>query len=834
MSFKYLFLTITLLLTLPFTAFAQEHTFFRHGGSVETVAYSPINSFLVASGGDNRAVNLWDLQNDTVTTLGHHADVVNAVAFSPDGQLLASGGDDHAFKLWDVPRQRHIATLDHINNRTRSQVKAVTFSPNGQLLATAGVHVKLWNVHTREELTTLEHNGAVFAIDFSPDGQFLATGDETGWLNVWNVQKRQIVVRFECDPTAVYAVKFSPDGKVLAGAGYTGKAKLWKVQGWERFGTLTANGTIYNLNFSPDSSMLTGTGYESVNLWEVDSGEKIATLTGHTEWVNAVAFSPDGRSLVSGGDDETLRIWDVTPYRAIPEEDMVRIIYFLPRNRRVQTDMWTKLNTLIRDVQDFYADQMERNGFGRKTFTFETDENGETLIYRVDGQFTDWHYHSETHDKVYAEVASQFDMEKHIYLIVVDISSEAIDEKNTCGVGGGYWFKGESSLRTRGGYAVIPASGRCFDGEGGTSVTAHEIGHAFGLEHDFRDDTYIMSYGPAPDRLSQCAAGWLDASRFFNTDQTAFNEPTTIQMLTPGSYPSNAENLTLRFEVTDVDSIHQVQLIVPTTTEDPASGVKLHSCSDGHAQSSPFEFDTPTLTAHRVNTIALQVIDVHGNITRQEYTLRADDTLIIQNPLDVNSDGVVNIRDLVLVALNFGQTGQNSADVNSDGVVNTSDLVLVASALGEGAAAAPILHPSDIEGLTASDIQQMLTQARQIALTDPTYLRGVKILEQLLARLLPKKTVLLPNYPNPFNPETWIPYQLAVPADVMLHIYSVDGTLVRTLELEHQSAGMYHSKNRAAYWDGRNQHGEFVASGVYFYTLTAGNFTATRKMLIRK
>ena len=330
MSFKYLFLTITLLLTLPFTAFAQEHTFFRHGGSVETVAYSPINSFLVASGGDNRAVNLWDLQNDTVTTLGHHADVVNAVAFSPDGQLLASGGDDHAFKLWDIPRQRHIATLDHINNRSRSQVKAVTFSPNGQLLATAGVHVKLWNVRTREELTTLEHNGAVFAIDFSPDGQFLATGDETGWLNVWNVQKRQIVVRFECDPTAVYAVKFSPDGKVLAGAGYTGKAKLWKVQGWERFGTLTANGTIYNLNFSPDSSMLTGTGYESVNLWEVDSGEKIATLTGHTEWVNAVAFSPDGRSLVSGGDDETLRIWDVTPYRAIPEEDMVRIIYFLP------------------------------------------------------------------------------------------------------------------------------------------------------------------------------------------------------------------------------------------------------------------------------------------------------------------------------------------------------------------------------------------------------------------------------------------------------------------------------------------------------------------------
>ena len=834
MSFKYLFLITTLLLTLPFPVFSQEHTFFRHGDSVKSVVYSPVDSSLVASGGSGRAVKLWDLQNDTVTTLGHHADVVNAVAFSPDGQLLASGGDDYAFKLWDVPRKRHIATLDHINNRSRSQVKAVTFSPNGQLLATAGVEAKLWDVHTRKEIRTLEHGKWVMAVAFSPDGRMLATGDESGHINIWDVQTQQTVVQLDGDFTAVYTLMFSPDGKILASGGYEGKIELWKVEGWEHLGTLTVGATAFTVSFSPDSSTLANTGYESVSLWKVDSGEKIATLTGHAGWVNAVAFSPDGRSLISGGNDETLRIWDVTPYRAIPEEDMVRIIYFLPRNRSMQPDMWTKLNTLIRDVQDFYADQMERNGFGRKTFTFETDENGETLIYHVDGQFTDWHYHSETHDKVYAEVASQFDMEKHIYLIVVDISSEAINEENTCGVGGGHWFKDESSIRTRGGYAVIPASGQCFDGEVGVSVTAHEIGHAFGLEHDFRDDTYIMSYGAAPDQLSQCAAGWLDASRFFNTDQTAFNEPTTIQMLTPSSYLPNAENLTLRFEITDVDGIHQVQLLVPTTVEDPAPGTKLHSCRDGHAQSSIFEFDTPTLTAYPTNTIALQVIDVHGNITQQAYTLRADDTLVIQNSLDVNSDGVVNIRDLVLVASNFGQTGQNSADVNSDGVVNISDLVLVANALGEGVAAAPILHPSDIEGLTVSDMQQILTQARQIAFIDPTYLRGVKILEQLLARLLPKETVLLPNYPNPFNPETWIPYQLAAPADVTLHIYSVDGTLVRTLELGHQSAGMYHSKNRAAYWDGRNQHGEFVASGVYFYTLTAGNLTATRKMLIRK
>ena len=108
------------------------------------------------------------------------------------------------------------------------------------------------------------------------------------------------------------------------------------------------------------------------------------------------------------------------------------------------------------------------------------------------------------------------------------------------------------------------------------------------------------------------------------------------------------------------------------------------------------------------------------------------------------------------------------------------------------------------------------------------------MLEQLLAAVLPIETSLLPNYPNPFNPETWIPYQLSEPAAVMVHIYAVNGSLIRTLTLGHQPAGTYENKNHAAYWDGRNTIGEPVASGVYFYTLIAGDFTATRKMVIKE
>ena len=209
-----------------------------------------------------------------------------------------------------------------------------------------------------------------------------------------------------------------------------------------------------------------------------------------------------------------------------------------------------------------------------------------------------------------------------------------------------------------------------------------------------------------------------------------------------------------------------------------------------------------------------------------------------ENLLDVNGDGVINILDLAAVAANFGQTGQNPADVNGDGVVNVNDIVLVAGAMGD-APAAPLISPQILQTLTVADVQKWLDDAEQLKFTDAMMQKGIAILEQLLevliqAEAIPTETALLPNYPNPFNPETWIPYQLAEAADVTMTLYAADGRLVRTLALGHQSAGLYHSRTRAAYWDGRNEFGEPVASGVYFYTLTAGDFTATRKMLIRK
>jgi hypothetical protein len=103
-----------------------------------------------------------------------------------------------------------------------------------------------------------------------------------------------------------------------------------------------------------------------------------------------------------------------------------------------------------------------------------------------------------------------------------------------------------------------------------------------------------------------------------------------------------------------------------------------------------------------------------------------------------------------------------------------------------------------------------------------------------MSDMVPERTVLLPNYPNPFNPETWIPFKLAEGGDVVIRIYDVSGNLIRSIDLGHREAGFYLSRSKAVHWDGRNENGEKVASGVYFYQLWMRDFSSTRRMLIVK
>ena len=348
----------------------------------------------------------------------------------------------------------------------------------------------------------------------------------------------------------------------------------------------------------------------------------------------------------------TVEFDDVT-HLNFGEPRTVRLIYFLPSDRSPQQDINTKMDNLIREAQQFYADEMEHHNFGRKAFTFETEATGKAVGHHVDGRFTDSYYRRNTFRKVWEEIREQFYTPQNIYFIAIDIGNERVGRgyNEVCGVGE---FHGASS-----GHVLIPASGDCFN----LKTAAHELGRAFGLQHDFRNDTYIMSFGRNPNKLSECAAEWLEAHHYFNIDQsqTHFDNPTTIQMLTPFASPPYA--IGLRFEVTDSDGVHQAQLLTPATIRRQELGQsKLLSCKrlNGETDTIEIEFITNKLTVNsehfRDGVIAavplnveviLRVIDVYGNVTLQTYPIDITTTLLTGTVSTPYTNQAINISEPV-------------------------------------------------------------------------------------------------------------------------------------------------------------------------------------------
>ena len=214
-----------------------------------------------------------------------------------------------------------------------------------------------------------------------------------------------------------------------------------------------------------------------------------------------------------------------------------------------------------------------------------------------------------------------------------------------------------------------------------------------------------------------------------------------------------------------------------------------------------------------------------------------DDTeTVVFAAADVNEDGKVNKADLLLVITGLGETSPTNPrlDVDSDGTVAIADLLLVVENLDDprvGAAPTVTGAPTPVDPQVLAEHLNLL---RMTSDGSVKYLRAIAFLEGVLAAMRPVETRLLANYPNPFNPETWIPYQLATDADVQILIYDAQGVLVRRLVLGYQPAGYYTGSSAAAYWDGRNSLGERVASGVYFYQLLTNEISSLRKMVILK
>ena len=741
---------------------------------VYSVSFSPDGTML-ASGSDDGTIQLWNTSTGAdIATLSGHPLRVYSVSFSPDGRTLASGDWTETVKLWDVTTGHNVATLTEAKDGLLRQI-SLAFSPDGRLLASGFPDgtVKLWNVATRTQITVLfAHMLQVLSVSFSPDGATLASSSDDGTVKLWDVATSKNIASLK-HRNWVDSVSFSPDGRTLASGSRDGTVRLWNVTTKENIATFFGHvNDVTSVSFSPDGTTLASmSADETVKLWDLATGDVI-TLYGHTNVGTSVVFAPNGTTVATGTNDETVRLWDVEVGRNIDS--------FGLHTGGVEFVSFSSDGTTLASIGG-WSIKLWNVATGKEITTLFNTRPSNCMSFSPDG--------------------------------------------TTLAVGDAW---GLLLWERTGIYIATPLGNPpwvhsvAFSPDGATLASGSEDGtiqlwEASTLTHI----ATVKGHTSWVDSVAFSPDGRILASGSSDFTVKLWEASTLTHITTLKEHTSWVKSVAFSPDGTLLasGSYDRTVRLWNVATKANIATFEGHAGQVGSVFFSP---DGATLVSGSEDGTAL-FWDTSPYITPPEFLA-----------WDVNGDGSVNVLDLVVIAASFGQSGQHDADVNGDGVVSIVDLVLVAGMFDTAAAAPSAQRQAAPETLTAVEVERWLTDARALEFRDPIMKRGFLVLEQLLVSLTPRETQLLANYPNPFNPETWIPYQLAEDAFVTLTIYDQEGRVVRTLDVGQKAAGGYENRAKAIHWDGRNEFGETVASGVYFYHLTAGDYSATRRMVILK
>ncbi|RKU27374.1 hypothetical protein C6497_11540 [Candidatus Poribacteria bacterium] len=790
-------------------------------GRIYEVEFSPNGKyFAVAS-----TIGIWIYDAHTgneLSLLREENPYIDSIAFSPDGSMLAYASNDEYLRILDTSNWKIIKRFQVENRYTGP----VIFSPDGKTLVSANsdYNAVFWDVETGEQINIIEgHTSILTSMAFSTDGQTFVTGSWDKSIRLWDVQTGTHRTTYTKHTDGIAKIIFYPDGRTFVGVGYNrSDAHLWDAETGDYLGEpkqpISSKST-----FSPDGSTLAIASGRELRIWDVENEKFQFELTGHLYRISTISFSPDGRTLITGGDGE-LNLWDVVSgaqkMSISGHSDYTYGLALSPDNRtiavgsREEIRLWDAVSATIKTT-------LYETYWGNRSMSFNPD--GSILASETGWQIRLWNVNDGsqlttlkgylgTGASGYGIASIAFSPNGRYF---ASGSSEATVQ---------LWHFGRTHKGTLSGHSAgLTSIAFSYDSRTLASGSKDSTVRLWDVESETHKDTFrghtdeVVRVVFSPD-ASILASG--------STDKTVilWNVGTgEIRSILTG-HTSSVRNLAFSTDGRTLASAGSYEDIIhlwDVATGDPLPPIKGHTI--GIADLA-FSADGNTLVSLSSDGTVL-IWDWRQSDVNQEtqYTLE-----------DVNRDGVVDIQDLIYVASQFGSTDhENAADINQDGIVDIADIVIIANAL-QNENAAPVGVSSSTNLLSTEKIKSWIAQAQKYRNTSIEFQKGITILEYLLTTLTPKSSALLNNYPNPFNPETWIPYQLSKQANVSIYIYSSDGHLVRTLNIGNQSGGVYLSRNKAAYWDGNNDIGESVASGVYFYTLSAGEFSATRRMVIQK
>ncbi|MDA1190960.1 MAG: cohesin domain-containing protein [Candidatus Poribacteria bacterium] len=793
-----------------------------------------------------------------------HDNAVRDIAFNSTGTLFATASEDGTAGLWDASTGSHVATLPH-----NGKVYSVDFSPDGAFVATSadggaqrGI-VTIWVVETGEPYITLRHNLLIASTTFSPDGALLAATSfgNASFAYVWQIASGERIAILEHEGPVV-AAAFSPDGTRIATASWYDRiAAIWDVATWQRIATLEHHGYVEAVAFSPDGmTVATASRDQTAGIWSVKTGERLATLR-HDDMISRVAFSPDGSLLATAG--WASAIWDIAT-----ESEAFKLDHRWGANTIVFSSDGSLVAAAIGDVGiwdvasgDRLAtletlQQDDENLDGLATIadvTFSPDgsliatrsyEDPTVSVWKLSNAITKLKVLSAVLDSVRIQLRAEYVEDLYAWQATLAYDPTVLE---FVGASEGDFLKppGVSTIWQQPIVAndtITLVQSRITPGEAsGDGILAtleFKVKETGSSRIDIRDL-----------RLSDESAMSIFSRRSGARVEVASDVSLTVAAIL--KLVNNELVLTIRAEGTPDVRDFSVEIPVPSQLERIDGQLEftgesiLESAELGKARFRIWEGGEivfrPRGTVVGTSGVASPISAIEGRID------------VVASPsADVNKDYRIDIIDLITVARQFGQSIRSNPrpnpDVNRDGTVDVFDVVVIARMFGQqfmaesqDVAAAPRrLHrdqsmPTKIASQHQSLWRRLLSEvdALQDGGEDVAEARRVLVeLVRLSDGAKPERTVLRQNYPNPFNPETWIPFELSEPTDVVIHIYNVRSELVRTVRLGRREPGIYESRSTAAYWDGRNETGEPVSSGVYLYELQTESTRQRRRMVV--